>query len=127
MEYINLLNYLDKPELIQHIDNEGVIALHHFPKNSPDKEVLVVFEETEPLYYHKDGRHKEGVDRMFILKPKPKRTITGWRRGIIYPSGRFDPQPLFCPTRDDFIRNYASNCTLFGPWESETVEVEEES
>ena len=124
MEYINLTDYLDKPELIQHVDEEGVIALHHFPKNSPDKEVLVVFEETEPLYYHKDGRHKEGVGRMFILKPKPKITITGWRRGVLYPEGHFDKSPMFRPSKEDF-KNYAVNCKLFGPWESETIEIEE--
>ena len=125
MEYINLIDYLDRPELIQHVDEEGVIALHHFPKNSPDKEVLVIFEETEPLYYYKDGRYEAGTDRLFILKPRPKRTITGWRRGVLYPEGHFDKAPIFRPSKEDFIADF-KGCTLFGPWESETIEVEED-
>ena len=125
MEYINLIDYLDKPELIQHVDGEGVVALHHFPKNSPDKKVLVVFEKTEPLYYYKDGSYAQRGGRNFTLKPKPKRTITGWRRGILDSHGRFQTQPHFCPTKEDF-KNYAVNCKLFGPWESKTIEIEED-
>lgn len=124
-KYINLIDYLDKPELVQHVDKGDVRALHHFQELGETNKILVVFENGAAYRYAEDGRYVTQGDGEFILKPKPKKTITGWRRGIIYPSGRFQTHPMFCPTKEDF-KNYASNCKLFGPWESETIEIEED-
>lgn len=124
-KYINLIDYLDKPELIQHEDGTEVLELHHFPNNQPYARVLAVFPGGQSEFSDEEGVFPGDNSRSFILKPKPKCTVTGWRRGIIYPSGRFQTHPMFCPTKEDF-KNYASNCKLFGPWESETIEIEED-
>ena len=124
MQYINLIDYLDKPELIQSIGGDDVRALHHFPDVRGNNKVLVVFETGHTYRYAEDGRYTINGDRIFILKPKPKRTITGWRRGVLWTDGCFDKSPMFRPTKAEFERIYAG-CALFGPWESETIEIEE--
>jgi hypothetical protein len=123
MEYIKLIDYLDKPELIQHTNGRVVRALHHFPEKDQNSKVLAVFEDGETNAYTEDGRFLAKEKQKFILKPKPKRTVTGWRKGVLWNDGCFDKSPMFRPTKAEFERMYAG-CTLFGPWESETVEVE---
>ena len=125
MKYINLIDYLDKPELIQHQSGKEVRALHHFPKMDQNSRVLAVFEDGHTNTYTEDGRVISTEDQNFILKPKPKRTTTGWRRGVLYPEGHFDKSPMFRPSKEDFIADF-KGCTLFGPWESETIEIEED-
>ena len=126
MEYINLIDYLDKPELIQHNESGGgVRSIHHFP-DKPKKNVLVVFSDYSTEWYHESGQYEQGGRSCFFLKPKPKKTITGWRRGIFYNnSGCFAISPIFHPTKEEFKKAH-KGCTLFGPWESETIEIDED-
>ena len=121
-KYINLIDYLDSPGMVMHEHGSTVKALHHFPSNDPDHRMLVVFEDGRAEFFNEEGSYFDSL--RFILKTKPKRTITGWRRGVIYPSGGFQTQPMFCKTKEDF-KKYTSGCKLFGPWESETIEIEE--
>jgi hypothetical protein len=124
MEFINLIDYLDKPELIQHENGTGVRAIHHFPEKVPSERILVVFENGATNSYYTDGSFLEDKTKKFILKPKPKIAITGWRRGVLYPDGCFDKAPMFSPSKEAFVDS-SKGFTLFGPWESETIEIED--
>jgi hypothetical protein len=70
MKPINLIDYLDRPELIQDINGGRVKALHHFPDNSPIREVLVVFEDGEAVYFRKEGIHANECESCFCLVPQ---------------------------------------------------------
>lgn len=67
----NLLEYLDKPESIQHITGANVRALHHFPNHRyPACRIVVVFENGSTDAYFEDGRyHGSSLNSSFILKP----------------------------------------------------------
>ena len=125
MQYINLIDYLDKPELIQHEDGTEVLELHHFPNNQPYARVLAVFVGGQAEFFNEVGNYSSDISRSFVLKPKPKKKITGWRRGVLYPNGGFLTSPCFLPTKAAFEKEWKP-CTLFGPWESETIEIEED-
>jgi hypothetical protein len=123
-KHINLIDYLGEPELISHVDKGDVRAIHHFQEMGGINKILVVFENGAAYRYAEDGRYVTQGDGKFILKPKPKKTITGWRRGILCPKGRFNKAPMFYPTKKAFEIAHSSY-TFFGPWESETIEIEE--
>lgn len=125
MVYINLIDYLDKLELIQSHDGRFIKALHYFPDNRHYERILVVFEDGRTDFFSEKGIYSNDKSRSFVLKPKPKKRITGWRRGVFWSDGCFDKSPMFRPTKSEFERIYAG-CTLFGPWESETIEIEED-
>ena len=122
MKYVKLIDYIDRPEMVMHEHGSTVKALHHFPSNDPDHRMLVVFADGRAKFFNEDGSYFDAL--RFILKTKPTETTTGWRRGVLWTDGCFDKSPMFRPTKAEFERLYAG-CTLFGPWESETIEVEE--
>lgn len=82
VQYVdNLLDYLDKPELIQHIDGTHVRAIHHFPDNQGDDQVVVVFEDGATGEYSRNGKYYgTNSTPAFILKPKEKKIVKGWTR-----------------------------------------------
>lgn len=122
----DLLEYLDRPELIQHKSGKQVRALHHFPKNGKSLEVLVVFEGGQTTFYYRDGSYLErGSDPQFVLIRKPKEVVTGWRRPVII-NDRIILSSNALPTKEDFMRGYGDQNYEFGPWEQVTVEICEE-
>jgi hypothetical protein len=125
MKYIKLIDYLGKPELIQHVSGTNVSGIHYFPNNQPYARVLVAFVGGQAEFFCEDGIYSGDSSSSFILKPKPKKTITGWRRGVMWANGCFNKEVSFYPTKEAFEKVYG-HCTLFGPWESETIEIEDD-
>ena len=127
MKYVKLIDYLDRPEMIRHVEGVDVLKLYHFPAEHSINRVLVEWADGTIDLYTEEGSRLESGPQMFVLKweTKPKRTITGWRRGVLYPDGSFDKNEVFRPSKGDFIAEHPG-FTLFGPWESETIEIEED-
>lgn len=70
MEHINLIDYLDRPELIQDINGGKVKALYHFPNNSPIRKILVIFEDGEAEYFSEEGVYANACAPCFCLVPQ---------------------------------------------------------
>lgn len=72
MEYVNLEEYKDRPELIQHEDGTNVMFIHPVPgKENTSSHFAVLFENGQSCTFCKDGRHiRDSSISSFILKPK---------------------------------------------------------
>lgn len=127
MQYVdNLLDFLDKPELIQHLDGTHVRAMHYFPDEQEHRQVVAVFEDGVIGRYCSNGKQfSKASISSFILKPKEKRIIRGWRRNLISKSGAIIKSADAQPTKKGFMRvwKHVSNVVGFGPWEEVVVEV----
>jgi hypothetical protein len=125
-KYVRLIDYLDKPELIQHKDGRLVRAVHHFPNCAPGYRIVVVLEDGSSDTYYEDGRFISGnIHRFFILRPKPKRKIIGWRKDILLDDGSIFTTACFAPTKEDFERIW-SNRVLIGEWQKYEAEIDGE-
>ena len=125
MSNINLLDYLDNPELIEHKDYGDVKALFHFPKNDKSVRIMVVFSKGISAAYYEDGRYSENSDREFRLKPKPKRIVKGYRKAVLYRRGMICTNANYWPTKELFESQW-NHCTLLGDWEEIEYEIEED-
>ena len=78
MKYINLIDYVGKPELIQHVGGLLPVAVVD-TSDSGDfaYQVFVVYQNGRGSPYTKDGRLAVGEPQLFILRPKTKRVVKG--------------------------------------------------
>ena len=72
MKYIKLIDYLDKPELIQHVDGREVKDLRHFKENHPW--ISVLFKNGQTNVYTADGRFTDSELPSFVLRE----TVESW-------------------------------------------------
>ena len=126
MEYINLIDYLDRPKLIKNENGRIIRTIHYFPKQMEDRRVVVVYECGEVGFYTEDGRLVAGGKPRFILKSKPKKTITGWRRGVVLKDGTIVTEPTYKPSKEEFTKYWGSGAAFFGDWEKFECEIEED-
>ena len=126
MVYINLIDYLDKPELIQSHDGRVIKALHYFPDNRHYERILVVFEDGRTYFFSEKGIYSDDKSRSFVLKPKPKKKITGWRKILHHKSdGSTGTDASWYPTKEQFLEAY-KGCIFIGDWQHEEWEVDDE-
>ena len=103
MEYVNLIDYLDKPEEIQHVGGSGVRAIHHFPERRSNLKIVVVFQNGDTESYSEDGRYSSCcVNSSFTLKPKPKKVVKGYRKAILIGDDKICKPNTFHPTKESF-------------------------
>lgn len=127
VQYVdNLLDYLDKPELIQHKDGANIRALHYFPYNNTCAQVLVVQENGSINRYGSDGKYlSSNATSSFILKPKEKKIVRGWRRKLIFKCGAISDIANAQATKEEFMDIWKNTAGIegFGPWEEVITEV----
>ena len=125
MIYVRLIDYLDKPELIQRVDGEEVRALFHYPEASPDLRIIAVMCDGSTPKYYENGHCCSGDEHSsFILRPQPKKTVKGYRKAVMYHGGVII-NPPFYPTKEAFHK-YWGDRTLLGDWEEIQYEVPDE-
>ena len=122
MKNVNLIDYLDKPELVKHEQYGDVRSLFYFPEAPEFMQIVVVFETGDFGAYATTGAYTAYHPSMFILKRKK---IIGWRRVVVYADGSFNDAPMFCQTKERFETKYA-NYKLVGPWEKREIDTDEE-
>ena len=68
MKYVKLIDYLDKPELIQHVDGMGVVGIEYDSTENAENQMKVTFDDDYD-YYYTDGRYNNwDVHSWFVLK-----------------------------------------------------------
>jgi len=125
MKYINLIDYVGKPELIQHVDGREVHALVHCPDSLSSLRMVVVFKNGGVSKYCEDGKHtSDSASSSFILRPNPKKVVKGYRKVVLCSSGSIDTDPLYRRTKEEFEKLYCYH-TLLGEWQEVEYEIEE--
>ena len=72
--YVNLIDYLDKPELIQSVDGQLVKSIEKTTRSHPGMQVIVYFEGGSKNYYYDDGRllERDTHSRFVLIGGKVK-------------------------------------------------------
>ena len=125
MEYVNLIDYVGKPELIQHVSRGDVLAVVHIPESDDDNSVLVVFQKGTTNRYFKDGRTTEASRQWFILRPKPKKKVKGYRKAVLFEGGGISNTSNYQPTKEIFEKILKGH-TLLGEWQEVEYEVNDD-
>lgn len=69
MKYVKLIDYIDRPEMIRHVDGREVKGIEHFPSNRPPAEVVVHYMHGPQGLYYKNGKYLEAEHHSsFVLK-----------------------------------------------------------
>ena len=125
MEYVRLIDYIDRPELVLHHNSGGVVkAISYFP-DKPKKNVLVVFSDYSTGWYYKSGRYSQDGECCFSLKPKSKEKVEGWRKTLLHSDGTIDEDATYYPTKEEFLKAYIG-AKFLGEWKHVVYEIDEE-
>lgn len=122
---MNLLDYLDKPEMLQHIDGEGILGLMDLGERGDGKRILIGFDNGFYGMYSLEGVSVGGSDPAIILKPKPKKVVKGYRKAVMYYSGNIKKDTIFRPSKEDFENYWYTKATPIGEWEEIEYEIQE--
>lgn len=122
---MNLLDYLDKPELLQHVDGEGVVGLIDMGEGEDGKRVLIGFDNGYYGMYSVEGIPVGDAEPCIILKPKPKRVVKGYRRVVLHEDGSITVPQKYLPSKADFVRDWFDAKEFMGEWQTIEYEIEE--
>jgi hypothetical protein len=68
MEYVKLIDYLDRPELIRNVDGREVLEIRYDSEEAPEYQMRVEFKDDYD-YYYPDGRYDTWNEcSNFVLK-----------------------------------------------------------
>ena len=71
MQYVRLIDYLDRPEMIRHVDGREVKRVEYLPEEKPGYQCIVEFEKDYD-YYYADGRVVECDEHSWFVLKEPK-------------------------------------------------------
>ena len=81
MKYVKLIDYIDRPGMIRHVDGRDIKNIRHFPSNRPTAEVAVYYMHGSIEHFYKNGKYREADKHSsFVLKEDATES---------------DPEPLF--------------------------------
>lgn len=127
MEYVNLIDYVGRPEEIEHVELGVPAAVVATPDCPENRQVVVVWKDGFSDSYSKDGRYMSDKKQEFIKKRNPTKKIKVYQREWIqYPNtSDYSSSTLWCTTIEEFDEKYR-NCAALSPniLEKE-IEVEE--
>ena len=120
---IKLIDYLDNPELIRHINGHHVISIAYNKRGYNDPwPVVVKYKLANRKGQYSISRYPEESEKFVLINPGTR--VVGWRRKVLFKNGNIMATALFMPTKEAFSAAWKGYKT-FGEWEKIDEIIEE--